>query len=110
MYKRQGPRVVQFGLLKMAAYAAPGRRYHAGADPVPVSYTHLDVYKRQGIYAAFENCIIADSALRRLGRESGKGNPCLSGSEEDGGGYRFVPQMCIRDREKVYTRDLFRRD
>ena len=29
-----GPRVVQFGLLKMAAYAAPGRRYHAGADPV----------------------------------------------------------------------------
>ena len=36
--------------------------------------------------------LIADSALRRLGRESGKGNPCLSESEEDGGGYRFVPR------------------
>ena len=45
-----------------------------------------------GIYAAFGNCLIADSALRRLGRESGKGNPCLSESEEDGGGYRFVPR------------------
>ena len=46
----------------------------------------------RGIYAAFENCLIADSALRRLGRESGKGNPCLSESKEDGGGYRFVPR------------------
>ena len=63
-----------------------------GSVYIPVSYTHLDVYKRQHLYVRFGYRQRLVQSLRQNHRR-----PC----GEQRGGARPLVQMCIRDRDRA---------
>ena len=66
----------------------------------PVSYTHLDVYKRQVEYFVNGTCYKAKKKFRGIITTQLSGVPVPMKSEvyEDEKGWLHVKKMCIRDR------------